>query len=140
MSLQQKAYIRIKQKHLIHDCIKLEIRNQAASKIQKWYRVHLHFLDLCKNLDKNFTKGFLVRSLFYGLHLDNEYRYHPLGAFNYAFELRYIMHKMSQHILYNNSELNITADQVQKILTVLTKDQLIYIGFGLDEKRLASHI
>ena len=60
MSLQQKAYIQIKQKLLVPDCIKLEIKNQAASKIQKWYRIHLHFLYFCKNLDKNFTKCFIL--------------------------------------------------------------------------------
>ena len=141
MSLQQKAYIQIKKKYLIPDCIKLEITNQAASKIQKRYRTHLRFLDLCKNLDKNFTKGFLVRSLFYGLHLDNEYKYHQLGPYNYAFELRDMIHKISKHILFNNTpELNITTDQVKKILTILTKDQLLFIGFGLDKRRLASHI
>ena len=141
MSLQQKAYIKIIQKLLIPDCIQLEIKNKAAFKIQKWYRTHLHFLDLCKNLDNNFTKGFLVRSLFYGLHLDGKDRYHQLGSYNYAFELRDMIQKISKHILFNNNPpLDITPEQIKQILTVLTKDQLIYIGFGLDEKRLASHI
>ena len=143
MSLQQKAYVHIskKQKLLIPDCIQLEIKNKAASKIQKWYRTRLQFLDSCKNLDKNFTKGFLVKAIFYGLHLDAQYKYHELGPYNYAHELRYIMHKISQHILFDNDPvLHITPEQVQKILTVLTKDQLLHIDFGLDKKRLASHI
>jgi hypothetical protein len=104
MSLQQKAYVHIskKQKLLIPDCIKFEIKNKAASKIQKYYRTRLQFLNLCKNLDKNFTKGFLVKSIFYGLHLDGQDKYHELGPYNYAHELRYIMHKISQHILFDN--------------------------------------
>ena len=138
MSLQQKAYTHIskKQKLLIPDCIQLEIKNKAATKIQKWYRNHLRFLNLCKSLNKNFTKKFLVDCIFYGLHLDAQYRYHLLGPFNYAHELRYSIHKISQHILFNNKpKLNITPDQIKKILTILTKDQLLYLGFGLDKKR-----
>ena len=82
MSLQQKAYVHIskKQKLLIPDCIEFEIKNKAASKIQKYYRSHLLFLDLCKNLNKNFTKGFLVKSIFYGLHVDGRQEPNAGGA------------------------------------------------------------
>jgi hypothetical protein len=143
MSLQQKAYVHIskKQKLFVPDCIKFEIKNKAVSKIQKWYRTHLQFLNSCKNLDKNFTKGFLVKSIFYGLHLDGHDKYHELGPYNYAYELRLMVHKLSKHILFNNNPvLNITPEQVKTILTVFTKDQLLHIGFGLDPARLTSRI
>ena len=139
MSLQQKAYIHVpkKQKLLIPDCILLEIKNKAASKIQKVYRTHLRFLELCKHLNKNCTKKFLCNSIFYGLHLDIQNKYHTLCAYYYSHELRYIMHTISQHILFNNNPiLDITPEQVKNILTVLTKDQLLHIGFGLNQKRL----
>ena len=136
MSLQQKAYIQIKQKHLISDCIKLEIKNKAASKIQKWYRVHLRFLrSYVKTWIRILLKDSWLNLYFMDCILIIKIDITSSGCIIIMhYELRYIMHKMSQYILYNNSpELNITADQVQKILTVLTKDQLIYIGFGLDE-------
>ena len=113
-----------------------QIETNAAIKIQKQYRRHLNFLVLCKNLDKNFTKKCLVNCIFYGLHLDFNGIYHSLGPYLYAYELRYVIHQLSQYILYNNADLEITPEQVKKILTVFTKDQLLCLGFGLDEKRL----
>jgi len=139
MSLQQKAYQRVPkhQKCEIPQIIKNEIQLLAAIKIQKWYRQHLYFMTWCKYLYFNcpISKKLLVECVFYGLHVDAKFVPRLFRSYQYAHELRHVMHKLSQIILYY-PQFQITGLQVKQILKCLTKDQLHLIGFGLDKTRI----
>ena len=110
---------------------------KAASKIQKWYRQHLYFISRCKNIqnDPKISKKFLIECIFYGLHVNQDFKPISLGGYQYAHELKLAIHKISLEILFNKGNLKFTPNQVKKILSILTNEQLLFIGFGVDPKR-----
>jgi len=135
MSLQQKAYLKAP-KGNIPEIIKNEIEILAAVKIQRWYRNHLYFMTWCKYLDCNppISKKLLVECVFYGLHVDANLIPRRFGPYQYAHEFRHMLHKLSQIILYS-PRVAITETQAKQILKCLTKEQLLLLGFGLDDDR-----
>ena len=94
---------------------------------------------MCKNIQNiDVTKKVLVSIILYGLSVNSKGISRRLNKFQRMYELRYIFHKLILDFLKNpcNNHLGITNKQLSQILNILTKEQLLKIGYGLDKNRL----
>ena len=136
-SLQQLAYIQAKKlKVSIPETIKNEIESIAAIKIQRLYRSYAGFKEICKNIQNiKVTKNVLVRIILHGLTLNINGISRKLDNFQRLYEIRFAFHKLIRKFLEKKSG-GISQKQLKDILAILTKDQLLTLGYGLDPLRL----
>ena len=141
-SLQLNAYIKCKKLKLkVPEIIVEQIEGVSATKIQKAYRKHLGFINICENIQNiPLTKKTLYKAIWYGLHLDNEKRFSKINDFQGLYELRLILNKLVINFIKkspSNLNLGLSENQLKDILKIFNKDQLLVIGYGLDSNRMS---